>query len=58
MKLRSRKSSANDLTVYNPYMRLGIIKYGRDGWVTSEIKRKTIKGTDILISITIKPSMI
>jgi len=58
MKLRSRKSSANDLTVYNPYMREGIVKYGREGWITSDIKRKRHNGTDILISITVKPSMI
>lgn len=58
MSIRKHKSSSNDLSVYHPYMRMGIIKYGREGWMTTKILRKRYKGSDTLISVTIKPSML
>jgi hypothetical protein len=56
MTQRRTKTSSNDLSVYPPYMREGILKYGRDGWITWSIKRKRHKGNDTLLSVELKPS--
>jgi hypothetical protein len=55
MTQRRTKTSSNDLSIYQPYCRDHIAKYGIDGWMTTRIKRKRYKGVDTLLSIEIIP---